>query len=325
MAENKFYYGGQAIIEGVMMRGKKHFAVAVRRMSGAIETKTENVETLFGKMQWLNKPFLRGTLALIDSMYLGIKSLTYSANIAMEDAEAAEKAAKGEAVPEVEKKEKGGINDITVGFTVVIGMIIAMALFMGVPIVLTRFLNKLITVPWLLTVIEGLIKIGIFVGYVWAISFMPDIQRVFKYHGAEHKTINAYEAGAELVPEEVKKYTKVHVRCGTSFILVVLLASIFVFILVADHLPNGSLTGEKINILFRWIYKLVLLPIVAGISYEIIKFAGKHKDAWYTKIILAPGLMMQSLTTKEPEEEMLEVAIASLKSVFEAEEAEENV
>lgn len=311
-------YGGQAVIEGVMMRGKDNFAISVRKQDGEIISQTEPVPTLFKRLVWMKKPFLRGTLALIDSMYLGMKALMFSANIAMEDIEEEEAKKKGEETKP--KSDHGKINDIAVGFTMVIGMLFAMGLFLLVPIILTKLLRGLTETSWMLSIIEGFIKIGIFVGYVWLISFMPDIKRVFKYHGAEHKTINAYEAGVPLTVENVKEHTKVHVRCGTSFIFVVLLASILILIIVADHLPHGSLADTSFASYFaRWIYKILLLPIIAGISYEIIKFAGTRKDKLYTKLLLAPGLAMQKLTTEEPDDSMIEVAISSLKSVIDKE------
>lgn len=331
--KKEFHYGGQAVIEGVMMRGPKDYGVAVRKADGEIVTRKEDVESILGKLKWLNKPLLRGTLALIDSMALGIKSLMFSADIAMKDAveaeakENAKKSAKQEkaeaqALAELEAVEKkgGSINDIALNATMFLGLALGLALFLFVPIVITKFLNNHIQKGWELTAVEGVIKIAIFIGYVMAISLMRDIRRVFQYHGAEHKTINAYEAGEELNVENVRKYSKVHVRCGTSFILVVLVTSIIVFMLIADHLPHGSLAEHsKISYLVRWLYKLALLPFVAGIAYEVIKFAGKFKDSFLTKLLTFPGLLMQEITTREPEPDMIEVAIRSLESVLEKE------
>lgn len=215
-----------------------------------------------------------------------------------------------------EPVKKGKVNDIHVKITMFIGMIFAVAVFFFIPILIVKYL------PWTKdlpsegkTVVEGFVKIALFVAYVSLISRMKDIQRVFQYHGAEHKVINAYESGAELTVEGVINHTKVHVRCGTSFILVVLITSMVVFILL--RLPWN-------NILLRLVYKLALLPIVAGIAYEIIKLSGKWKNSIFTKILLAPGLLMQKITTREPEPEMIEVAIAALKSVI-AKEAEHEV
>ena len=321
--KNKFHYGGQAVIEGVMMRGPKDFTVAVRKADGEIITTTENVESIFSKFKWLNKPFLRGTLALIDSMYLGMKSLKFSADTAMADAAIADvntAPSKDEA-----SAKKSTVNDITVGATMILGMVLGLAIFMFVPILITKFLRGLTNVAWQLTALEGVVKIALFVGYVSVISLMPDIRRVFQYHGAEHKTINAYEAGEELTVDNVARYSKVHVRCGTSFILVVLVASILVFMLVADHLPYGSIASKNaISYLMRWLYKIALLPLVAGLAYEVIRFAGNHKDMLISRLLVSPGLAMQSITTREPLPDMIEVAIKSLQGVLEKETAQDD-
>lgn len=321
----EFHYGGQAVMEGIMMRGPKDFAIAVRRANGEIVSTAENVESKFAKLAWLKKPFLRGTLALIDAMVLGIKALKYSADIAMADIDAGESAASGGDASDLPKK--AAINDITVGAIMVIGLLAGVGIFLFVPILLTKLVNNHISVPWQLTIIEGMIKICIFVGYVGAISIIKDIRRVFQYHGAEHKTINAYESGEELTVENVRRYSKVHVRCGTSFILVVLVTGIVVFALVADRLPYGSLAQHEksmriISSFIRWGYKLILLPFVAGISYEIIRLAGNCKDSFITKLVLLPGLLMQKITTREPDDSMIEVAICSLKSVLDRESSE---
>lgn len=306
------------------MRGKEDFAIAVRRANGEIVTTAENVESKFSRLKFLKRPFLRGTLALIDAMALGIKALKFSTDIAMQDIDASEAESKPEEIKS--KTPSKAVNDITVGAIMVLGLLGGVGLFFFVPILLTKLLNQHVQVPWQLTAIEGLIKIGIFVGYVAAISMLKDIRRVFQYHGAEHKTINAYEAGVELTVENVSRYTKAHVRCGTSFILVVLVTGIIVFALVADHLPYGSLAqhGKSMKILssfIRWGYKLALLPFVAGISYEIIRLAGNCKDSIFTKLTLLPGLLMQKITTREPEPQMIEVAIRSLQGVLEKEAA----
>ena len=321
--DQAFHYGGQAVLEGVMMRGKKDFAVAVRRANGEIVSTSEEVKGILGTLQWLNKPLLRGTLMLIDSMALGIKALMYSANVAVADAEEAEKAekqAKGETVSGGSSK----VNDLVIPVVMLLGLVLALGLFKLLPIVITKPLRSLTSVPWQLTAIEGLVKIAIFIGYVWVVSFAKDIRRVFQYHGAEHKTINAYEAGVELTPENIVNHTKVHVRCGTSFILVVLVASIVVYALIVDRLPHGGLAERSILSYFaRWGYNVALLPFIAGLAYEVIRFAGNHKDSLFTRFLVLPGLLMQKLTTREPEPEMIEVAIRSLQSVFESEKARE--
>lgn len=308
------------------MRGPKDYGVAVRKANGEIVTKKEDVDSILGKFKWLNRPFLRGTLAMIDSMFLGMRALMYSADIAMQDAAEADNAGQpnsqqdanvvAEAVSNVEEAvyhkgdpKSGSINDIAINLFMVLGLAAGLALFFFIPILIVKPIKAMYHMAqWQSAGLEGLIKILVFVLYVAGISFMKDIRRVFQYHGAEHKTINAYEDGAELTVDAVRPYTKVHVRCGTSFILVVLFTSIVVFTFV----PWNS-------ILERFIYKILLLPVIAGIAYEVIKFAGKFKESFATKLLTFPGLLMQKITTREPDPEMIEVAIASLKCVLEKE------
>ncbi len=339
---NKPSYGGQAVIEGVMMRGRKHFAIACRRANGEITTTLEPVESYTGILSRLQAPFLRGIAALADSMILGMKSLFWSSDIAMTDqleednrklearladAENPEaplspkeqkKADKLRREQEKAKKqlESAGskVNGILIGASAFVGMAIAVALFMLVPIYLSGFLtNTVMHIPssnkWAFSLVEGFFKLLIFFLYVYGISFMPDVKRLFRYHGAEHKTINAYEAGEELTPDKVRSYSRIHTRCGTSFILIVIAVTIIVFCFV----PNE-------NKLLRFGLKLLALPLVAGISYEIIKLSAKYPRSVFTRVFLAPGLLMQRITTQEPEDGMLECAIASLRLV--AEEAE---
>jgi uncharacterized protein YqhQ len=326
-----FHYGGQAIIEGVMMRGKKHFSVACRRATGEITVTSEPVEKgILGGLKWLNKPFLRGTLALADSLILGMRSLMWSANLAMEDEQAkadAEKAAKqggsGDAAPVVistdSKPKSNKVNEMALSATMFLSLGIAIIAFMYAPALLTKWLGGKFTSnrAWL-GLIEGGIKLTVFFLYIWGISYMRDIRRVFQYHGAEHKVINAYEAGEDLTVENIQKHTTVHVRCGTSFLLVFLLASILVFALIPWQF-KGAVWQIALK---RAAFKLPLLPVVAGLAYEIIKLAGNRKDSKLMRIILGPGLLMQKITTKPPTDEMVEVALKSFQSVKEAEEAE---
>lgn len=305
-----YNYGGQAVIEGVMMRGPKDFAVAVRRASGEIVTTCENVDSTIGRFKWLDKPFLRGTLALVDALALGIKALKYSAEIAMQDATAGDTQSSGvNATGTNDANNSNRVSDVAVGATMIIGLALGIALFMLLPILIVKPLKASYgLVGWQAAVSEGFVKIAIFVLYVTAISLLKDIRRVFQYHGAEHKTINAYEANEELTVENVLRYSKVHVRCGTSFILVVLVTSIVVFMFISWK-----------SILLRFLYKVLLLPVVAGIAYEVIRFAGKHKDCRLSGFLVWPGLLMQKITTREPEPEMIEVAIKSLQCVLDAE------
>lgn len=317
-------YGGQAVIEGVMMRGLNYYAVACRRANGEIVVQKESVESVTGKFKWLNKPFLRGTFAMLDAIMLGMKALMYSADIAMADAQpnaSGDVDKDAEAVDGSENKRsstgktikhKQSINDIAVSATVILGLGLGILIFIVTPQFLVGLLQKSIRSSILLNLTAGIVKLTMFVLYIAAISMMKDIRRVFEYHGAEHKVINTYEAGVDLVPENLSKYTTIHPRCGTSFILVVLVTSIVVFCFL----------GWQSNVLIRVIERLLLLPVVAGIAYEIIRYAGKHKESKLLRTITAPGLLLQRLTTKEPTEDQIEVALAALRAVFDKENAE---
>lgn len=314
-------YGGQAVIEGVMMRSPRFFAVACRRANNEIVIRQESVESILKKFQWLNKPFLRGTLALIDAMVLGVKALMFSADVAMEDIEQttskkgkkAQEAA-GESPAEKPSKPKGqSINDITVGASMILGVALGIGIFMIGPHLLADLLKKAIQKPIWLNLAEGMLRIGLFVGYVAAISLMKDIRRVFQYHGAEHKVINTMEAGLDLSPENFEKHRTIHPRCGTSFILVVLVVSIIVYSFLGWHNAWYLRVG----------YRLLLLPVIAGAAYEVIRFAGRHKDSRILAAILSPGLLMQRLTTREPSDDQVEVALRALQTVMDK-EAEDN-
>lgn len=305
------HYGGQAVIEGVMMRGKQYFAVACRRANGEIITTSEHVEKgILGKLKWLNKPFLRGTFALADSLLLGMKSLMWAANVVMEDEQAKTEKSK-EAQPATSGKSatNNRVNNIALTVTPFLAIGLAIVIFMMLPIYLTRLALSDVTNnrAWL-GLMEGGIKLTFFFLYVWGISHWKDIRRVFEYHGAEHKVINAYEAGEELKVDNVQKYSTVHVRCGTSFLLVVIMVSIVIFAAVPWQ-----------SVLERLLYKLLLLPVVAGIAYETIKLAGNRKESGLMRLILGPGLLMQKITTQEPHDDQVEVAIKSLQIVLDAE------
>ncbi|MHB0997954.1 MAG: DUF1385 domain-containing protein [Armatimonadota bacterium] len=318
---DKPQYGGQAVIEGVMMRGPRFFAVACRRANKEIIVKSESVETLTKGFKWLNKPFLRGTLALIDAMALGMKTLMFSANVQMEDIQLEEQKAKsGNIAEEVKqtvessdsksKKTKGqAINDIAVAGTMVLGLALGIGVFMIGPHLLVDLLKKWIKNPIGLNIAEGGVRISMFVGYLLLISLMKDIRRVFMYHGAEHRVINTYEAGHELTEENIAKYGTIHPRCGTSFIVIVLILSILVY----------SFLGWTTEWYLRIIYRLALLPVIAGMAYEIIKFAGKHKESALLKVLLAPGLLLQRITTRPPTDDQVEVALTALTAVIDKE------
>ncbi len=289
MAE-RFYYGGQAVVEGVMMRGPKTMSVAVRRPSGEITVQTQSLPTIY--TGWLRKaPFLRGIIFMIENLVLGIKSLLYSANVSLEEEE-----------EEISGKFAWLMVFVSIAFSV--------ALFFLLPLFLTGLFN--IESSILFNLVDGIIRVAIFIIYLMAMSLMPDIRRVFAYHGAEHKTVNAYEAGVPLEVEAVRRYGTAHVRCGTSFIFAVVIISIIVFALVGLH-------TAWLMVLSR----IVLIPVIAGISYEFIYFAGRHRNNILVRVVSAPGLWLQSLTTREPDDSQLEVAMAALRRVIEIEQPEE--
>ncbi|MFZ5968870.1 MAG: DUF1385 domain-containing protein [Bacillota bacterium] len=292
--------GGQAVIEGVMMRGPKDIAVAVRKPDQEIVVKKEPVKGLStNKLSKL--PITRGVFALIDSMVLGIKTLTYSAEF-FEDGTGEEEQSRLEQW--IEKKFGDKAQDVYTYFSVFIALAMAILLFIIFPTVAINFLKKYMESPLLLNGVEGVLRITLFVGYVLLISQIKDIQRVFQYHGAEHKTIHCYESGLPLTVENARKFTTLHPRCGTSFLLIVMVISMLLFTMIGW--PN-----PWIRILSRFI----LLPVVAGISYEIVKWAGRS-DSTFVYWISYPGLLMQKLTTKEPDDSQLEVAIAAMKNVL---------
>jgi uncharacterized protein YqhQ len=286
-------YGGQAVIEGVMMRSPRYFAVACRHPNGDIVVKLEDLaNSWLARLKWLNRPFLRGTLALLDAMALGIRALRFSADVQLEE--------------QTQTVQQKRINDLAVGSTMVLGIAIGVGLFVALPTALTQLL------PWknpvLLNMLDGIIRIALFLGYVMAVGNLKEIRRVFQYHGAEHKAINTFEAGLPLTMENARQQSRIHPRCGTSFVMVVLILAIFVF----------SLTGRP-PIWLRIPLHIALLPVVAGIAYEVIKFAGRHKESRFTRWLLAPGLWSQRITTREPEEAQIEVALCALQAVVEQE------
>ena len=301
-----------------MMRGPRYYAVACRRANKEIVVRQDAVESYLKKFQWLNKPFLRGTLALIDAMVLGVKALMFSADIAMEDIEEAspKKPKKGKAPaaedqsPSRPEAKSRSINDITVGASMILGLALGIGIFVIGPHLLADLMKKVIHRPIWLNLAEGLLRMTLFVGYILAISLMKDIKRVFEYHGAEHKVINTFEAGLDLTSENFGKYSTIHPRCGTSFILVVLVLSIFVYAFLGWHQAWYQ----------RVLYRMLLLPVIAGMAYEVIRFAGRHRDSRLLKAIISPGLLMQRLTTRRPSDEQVEVAVRALQAVREKEE-----
>ncbi len=287
--------GGQAVIEGVMMRNGNDYAVAVRKPDQTIEVKKDQFIGLNARWHTKKIPIIRGVLSFIDSLVLGMSTLTYSASF-FEDEEESEKE---------KAKDKDGKSDaVFMGLTVALSVVIAVVLFMLTPFFISSLFGRVIKSPMALAVIEGLIRIAIFFIYIVAISQMKDIQRVFMYHGAEHKTINCIEHGAELTPENAAKYSRLHKRCGTSFLLIVMVVSIICFMFIRVD-----------NMALKIVLRVILVPVIAGVSYEIIQWAGRSESC-LVNIVSKPGLMLQKLTTREPDLEMLEVAIASIEAIY---------
>lgn len=289
--------GGQAIIEGVMMRGSKGLATSIRTPSGKIEVNVKKTKPITKKYKFLNIPIIRGAVVLIDSLIVGIKTLNYSASFFEEDEE--------ESKFDIWLKEKlgdKGANDLLVTFTMMISLLVAAGLFLGIPTAIASLFKNTGISSVALNLIEAIIRIAILITYMFLISKLDDIYRVFQYHGAEHKTIFCYEADEKLTVENVRKFGRLHPRCGTNFLFLTMLVSVILF----------SLTGWG-GFWQRLILRIVLMPIVAGITYEIIKWLGRTESK-LGKIIAYPGLKLQELTTKEPDDAQLEVAIESLKA-----------
>jgi uncharacterized protein YqhQ len=288
----RFYYGGQAVVEGVMMRGRKAMVTAVRRPGGELAIYSQPLAGIYsGRMR--RTPLVRGIIVLIEALVLGIKSLLYSANISLEE-------------------EGEEISGWLVWLLVAVSIAFAVIVFFLMPLFLTRLLTFYITSSLVFNLIEGFLRVAIFVAYLKLISLIPDISKVFAYHGAEHKAVNAYEDGAPLEIEVARKYSTAHVRCGTSFLFVVLIIAIIIFALV-------GLPSLWLMVLSR----ILLMPVIAALGYEAIYFGNKHIDNSIVRAILTPGLWLQSLTTREPDDSQLEVALAALKKVVELEQVEE--
>ena len=288
--------GGQAVMEGVMMKNQEQYAVAVRKPDGDIEVETKDYKGLV-KNQTLRKlPIFRGVLSFVESLVLGISTLTYSASFYEE-----EETEKTKQIDDAKKQKK---EKAEMGFTVALSVVLAVGIFMVLPYYLSLLFGKLVTSHVVLALIEGVIRLGLFLAYVAGISLMEDIKRVFMYHGAEHKCINCIEHGMELNVENVKKSSRQHKRCGTSFLLFVMVVSIvfFAFIDVKSRI-------------MKLVLRLLLIPVIAGVSYEFIRLAGRS-DNWLVNIISKPGLWLQKLTTREPDDSMIEVGIASVEAVF---------
>ena len=288
--------GGQAVMEGIMMRNKNRYAVAVRKPNKEIELHVASCEQ---SESWTRKvPFIRGVFNFIDSLMLGMETLTYSASFYEEEEE---ETGFDRFMGKIfgAKAEKA-----MMGITMVISLVIAVAIFMVLPYFVASFLEKYLSNPSLIAIIEGILRVIIFVVYVLLISLMKDIRRVFMYHGAEHKCINCIESGKPLNTRNIMKSSRFHRRCGTSFLLIVMVISIICFFFIrVDHMA------------LRLVLRIALIPVIAGISYEVLRLAGKF-DNWFIRLISAPGMWLQRVTTKEPDEDMVEVAIKAVEAVF---------
>ncbi len=291
MADQRFNYGGQAVIEGVMMRGSTRVAVAVRNPQNEVVLREEPINSGLYNGIWSKVPFVRGLGLLWDSLGLGMRALTYSADVALGD----------------EAEFSGPVAYGSMAIALVFGV----GLFFVLPLLAADGLQRLFRIgsPLAVNVVEGVIRLILVIAYIWAIGRMEDIKRLFAYHGAEHKTINAYEAGAPLTPESVARYPLEHPRCGTGFLLVVVLVSVLVF----------SLLGRP-PLVLRIVSRVVLIPVIAGIAYEYIRLLARHIDNPIARVLVAPQLWLQKLTTRQPSPDMLEVAIAALERVLVSED-----
>ena len=290
--------GGQAVIEGIMMKNKDMYSVAVRKPDGEIEVNLGTYRSFARNKMLRELPLVRGVINFVDSLILGMRTLTFSASFYEEEAEPT----KTDEV--LDKVFKGNAEKVVMGLTIAFSIVMAVGIFMVLPYLLTNLLRDYVVSNTLLAILEGVVRVGIFILYVFLISRMKDIQRVFMYHGAEHKCINCIENGMELTVENVLLSSKHHKRCGTSFLFIVMVVSIIFFIFIDVTSP-----------VLRVVIRLALVPVIAGVSYELIKLAGRNESK-FVQIISYPGMLMQRLTTKEPDAEMVEVAIAAVEAVF---------
>lgn len=295
--------GGQAVLEGVMMKGPKSYALAVRKPNKEIEVKVTDYVSLGERYKALQIPIIRGIVNFLESLYIGMKTLMDSYEFVEEEEPTGTSSSGNEAADKKTNEESGSSTAYLVG-TLIVSLIIAVGVFMLLPAFIANFLYKLTDSDLLVNLCEGILRLVIFLGYVIAISFMEDIKRTYMYHGAEHKTINCMEAGDDLTVENVKKHTRFHKRCGTSFVFIVMFISIVVFMFVRTDV-----------MWMRLLSRVLLVPLIAGISYEFIRYAGKHNNAC-SNVLSAPGLWVQRLTTKEPDDSMIEVAIKSVEGVI---------
>ncbi len=296
--------GGQAVLEGIMMRNKDKYAIAVRKPDKEIELVVKDSKMLTDKYKWLNYPIIRGVFNFIDSMVTGISTITYSASFYDDPAE--QKKTKADEIGRAVFKDK--LESILMAVTVIVSVVLAVGLFMILPYFVSRLLKNLISSQILLNFIEGLVRVIIFLLYMVAISQMNDIKRTYMYHGAEHKCINCIENGARLTVENVMNSSRLHKRCGTSFMFLVMFISILFFIFIRVD-----------NTILQVVIRIFMIPVIAGVSYEILKWAGRNDNA-FVNIVSKPGMLLQKLTTKEPDADMVEVAIKAVEAVFDWQE-----
>lgn len=293
--------GGQAVMEGIMMRNGSEYSVAVRKENGEIEVKKETYKGVGSKCKLFRLPFIRGIFSFVDSLVLGMKSLNYSASLFMEDGEEEEQ---GRFEKWLQKKFGDKAEKVIMDLTMVISIILAMGIFMVFPTWVSTLMKPLLGNGIWMALFEGVLRIAIFIAYVGLISLMPDIKRTYMYHGAEHKCINCIEHGLPLTVENVMKSSKEHKRCGTSFLLIVMVISILFFLVIRPE-----------TLWLRLVSRILLIPVIAGVSFEFLRLAG-NSDNPVVNLLSKPGLMLQGLTTKEPDEKMAEVAICAVEAVF---------
>lgn len=310
--------GGQAVIEGVVMRGPERWALAVRRPCGEMFVSVNPSSTLAQRYPRWNKPLIRGIFVLVDSLTIGVKSLSISGAISLEEPtgeadaphaqEEGSPAGRGDGCVQPEEAaahEHRAMSGAAMGFAVLMALALFMGLFIVLPALIAKSLDDYLANTVTYNLVEGGIRVAVFVAYLALMSLLPDLRRVFAYHGAEHKVVHAYEAGAPLTPQSAGRFSTAHMRCGTAFIMVVLILSILVF----------SLMGRP-ALWLRIVERLAIIPLIAAISYEIIRFAGRYEDSLVMKVLMAPGLLLQKLTTRQPDESQVEVAIAALEAAL---------
>lgn len=306
------YIGGQAVIEGVMMRGKKMYAMAVRTPDGTLAVEKKDIDDVFSRYKIFKYPIFRGIASFIQSLIIGTKIIMRSTQLAGLEEETEENAEPSKFEKALQKMFGDKLTDVLIYISVAVSLVFSIGLFFVLPVFIGSLLRPILPGTWALGIAEGIIRIAIFLLYLFLVSRMKEIKRVFQYHGAEHKTINCFEHGEELTVENVKKYTRLHKRCGTSFLLIVMIISMVVFFFIRTD-----------TIWLRLVSRILLVPFVAGISYEVIRWAGRS-DSPVVKIVSAPGLCLQKITTAEPDGSQIEAAIAAMKGVLEEEAEDES-